>query len=215
MTDRLELEDLRRDYRKQRLDSESLGPDPATQFATWYAQATEGQVQEPNAMTLATVDTNGQPSARIVLLKFVDAEGFVFYTNYGSRKAHEIADNPRVALHFFWPELERQVRVRGVAQKVSTAESLRYFSRRPRESQLGAWVSHQSAPIPARSVLEKAFTQMKEKFAGGEVPLPDFWGGYRVRPEEVEFWQGGAHRLHDRFVYTRDGEGWRTQRLAP
>lgn len=215
MTDRLELEDLRNDYRKQRLDSDSLAADPATQFATWFEQATEGKVLEPNAMTLSTVNAEGQPSARIVLLKFVDSDGFVFYTNYGSRKAHEIANNPRVALHFFWPELERQVRVRGTASKVSTAESLRYFSRRPRASQLGAWVSHQSAPIPARSVLEKAFSQMKAKFAEGDVPLPDFWGGYRVRPDEVEFWQGGAHRLHDRFVYTRDGDAWQTQRLSP
>jgi pyridoxamine 5'-phosphate oxidase len=172
-------------------------------------------VAEPNAMSVATVGADGQPSSRMVLLKFYDRSGFVFYTNYGSRKAREIEANPRVALLVFWPDLFRQVKIRGRAERSSAAESLGYFLRRPRDSQLGAWVSSQSQVISSRAVLEQKFAEMKEKFAAGAVPLPSFWGGYRVRPEEIEFWQGQESRLHDRFAYSRDGDGWRIARLAP
>ena len=167
-------------------------------------------------MSIATVSKDGQPSARTVLLKYYDTSGFVFYTNLGSRKAREIEENPAVALLFYWHELHRQVKITGTAQTISAAENLRYFIRRPRDSQLGAWVSQQSSIISARSVLENAFEQMKEKFAAGDVPLPSFWGGYRVTPQEIEFWQGRESRLHDRFIYRLDESGeWRIDRLAP
>ena len=184
-------------------------------LAAWYDDAVQAELRDPNAMALSSVSAVGQPSSRIVLMKYLGHSGPVFFTNYESRKAHELAANPRVSALFFWPELERQVQIRGVAERITTAESLRYFLRRPRESQLGAWVSHQSEVISARSVLESKFEEMKRKFAGGEVPLPSFWGGFRVRPEEVEVWQGREHRLHDRFLYRRASSGWTIERLAP
>lgn len=188
---------------------------PVAQFEVWFRQATELQVHEPNAMTLATVDASGMPLTRTVLLKFFDAEGFVFFTNYESRKAAQIAQNPQVSLLFPWLVLERQVVVQGVAEKVSAAESLRYFTSRPRESQLGAWISQQSSVISSRDLLMGKLAEVKAKFAAGEIPLPSFWGGYRVRPQKVEFWQGGPARLHDRFLYSQAGEGWTIERLSP
>lgn len=211
----IDLADVRRKTRDQSLDEQSLPADPMTALARWYEDASQAQLAEPNAMMVCTVDPDGQPSARTVLMKYLDAQGPVFFTNYGSRKATEIEGNPRVAALFLWTELERQIQVRGRAEKIGHAESLRYFLRRPRESQIGAWVSRQSSVISSRSLLEAKFEQMKRKFREGDVPLPDFWGGYRIVPTEVEVWQGRAHRLHDRFVYAKHGDGWSVTRLAP
>jgi pyridoxamine 5'-phosphate oxidase len=166
-------------------------------------------------MTVATVAPDGQPSQRIVLLKHVDQSGFVFYTNYSSRKASEIDTNPKISLHFPWHVVERQIKVCGVAEKVSQAESLRYFTSRPKGSQLAAAASPQSQVISSRSLLLNEFERLKQKFREGEIPLPDFWGGYRVVPSEIEFWQGGQNRLHDRFRYSRSGDAWEIDRLAP
>lgn len=212
---RQDLADLRREFRGQPLRRADLDADPFVQFDRWFQEATRAAVPEPNAMCLATVADDGQPSSRTVLLKFYDRSGFVFYTNYGSRKARELEANPRVALLLFWPELFRQVKIRGRASRCSSAESLAYFLRRPRDSQLGAWVSSQSQVISSRSMLEQKFAEMKQKFAAGEVPLPSFWGGYRVVPQDIEFWQGQENRLHDRFTYSRKGDGWQVERLAP
>lgn len=211
----MKLEDLRRDYLMGGLELAELAADPIEQFQKWLAQAIELQLKDPTAMTVATVDATGQPSQRIVLLKQVDAQGLVFFTNYGSRKAQELAANPKISLHFPWHDIERQVKVCGVASRLSVAESARYFLSRPKESQLAAWASHQSHPISSRQLLLQQVARMKEKFAKGEIPAPDFWGGYRVVPHEMEFWQGGANRLHDRFVYTRAAQGWTIERLAP
>lgn len=210
----LNLEDLRRDYLMGGLDHADLDDDPIAQFERWLQQAIELQLKDPTAMTVATVDASGQPSQRIVLLKKVD-HGFVFYTNYGSRKARELADNPKVSLHFPWHDIERQVKICGLAEKVSATESAKYFLSRPKESQLAAWASHQSHPVSTRQLLMQQVARMKEKFAAGEIPAPDFWGGFRVVPSEIEFWQGGANRLHDRFQYTRTENGWQRTRLAP
>lgn len=212
---RQDLADLRREFRGQPLRRADLDADPFVQFDRWFQEATRAAVPEPNAMCLATVADDGQPSSRTVLLKFYDRSGFVFYTNYGSRKAREIEANPRVALLLFWPDLFRQVKIRGHASRCSSAESLAYFLRRPRDSQLGAWVSSQSQVISSRSMLEQKFAEMKQKFAAGEVPLPSFWGGYRVVPQDIEFWQGQENRLHDRFAYSRKDDGWQIERLAP
>ncbi len=179
------------------------------------AQAIEAQLPDPTAMTLATVNAKGQPSQRIVLLKHFDDRGFVFYTNYNSAKGKDIAANPNVALHFPWHNMERQVKVMGYAEKVPVSESLKYFLTRPRESQLAAWASAQSDRISSRTVLLNQVESLKQKFQRGEVPLPDFWGGYRVTPESFEFWQGGANRLHDRFRYSPADTGWSIERLAP
>lgn len=210
-----DLADLRRDYRSRPLRRTDLDSDPIVQFDRWFQDALQAAVPEPNAMSIATVDAAGQPSSRTVLLKFYDQRGLVFYTNLGSRKAREIETNPKVALLFFWPELQRQVKVRGTATRASAAETLGYFIRRPRESQLGAWVSNQSQTVSSRALLEQRFAEMKQKFSAGTVPLPSFWGGFRVQPEAVEFWQGQENRLHDRFIYTRREGGWRIERLAP
>ncbi len=215
MTVSNDLADLRRDYRSKPLRGADLDPDPIVQFDRWFQDATRAQMLDANAMSIATVGADGQPSSRTVLLKFYDARGFVFYTNLGSHKAHDIAANPKVALLFFWPELHRQVKIRGSAARTTAAESLAYFMRRPRDSQLGAWVSNQSQPISSRAVLEQKFAEMKQKFAAGEVPLPSFWGGYRVTPAAIEFWQGQESRLHDRFQYSRHDGGWKIERLAP
>ncbi len=210
------LDQIRREYLQGGLRREGLPADPLALFETWQKQAIACGLTDPTAMVVATVGADGQPSQRLVLLKQVDARGFVFYTNYGSRKAREIAGNARVSLLFPWHAMERQVKVEGTAEKVSVAESVKYFVSRPRDSQLAAWASHQSAPLTSRDMLLTQLARMKEKFAQGEVPLPDFWGGIRVYPHEVEFWQGGANRLHDRFQYTRqEGGTWQIQRLAP
>lgn len=212
----MDLADFRKEYSSRGLRRDDLDPDPVAQFSSWFTQATELGVPEPNAMTLATVDEAGMPWQRTVLLKYFDGEGFVFFTNYGSRKASQIAANPKVALLFPWITLERQVIVQGTAAKISTAESLRYFTSRPRESQIGAWVSNQSEVITSRKFLLQKLAEVKDKFAHGEIPLPSFWGGYRVVPARIEFWQGGPARLHDRFVYQRDPGGpWAIARLSP
>ncbi len=211
-----DLADMRREYRIKPLNREDLDPDPYRQFDRWFNEATKVEAMDANAMSIATATADGQPSIRTVLLKYYDATGFVFYTNLDSRKAVEIAANPQVALLFYWHELHRQVKITGVATKISAADTLRYFSRRPRDSQLGAWVSQQSSIISARSILENKFAEMKMKFANGEVPLPSFWGGYRVKPACMEFWQGRESRLHDRFRYQEtETNRWTVDRLAP
>lgn len=211
----IDIDQVRRDYLQGGLRRDDLQDDPIAQFELWLRQAIDSGLHDPTAMTVATVDAEGQPSQRIVLLKQVDNAGFVFYTNYESQKARDIAVNPRVSLHFPWHPLERQVRVCGVAEKVTAAESLKYFSSRPQESQLAAWASAQSRPVSSRQLLMQQFQSMKTKFQQGRIPLPDFWGGYRIIPASIEFWQGGAHRLHDRFRYTRSEQGWSIERLAP
>jgi len=211
----MDLADLRKEYSDRGLRREELDADPVNQFALWFRQATDAGVHEPNAMTLATVDAGGMPLQRTVLLKRFDRDGFVFFTNYGSRKAAQIAANPKVCLLFPWITLERQVIIQGVAEKISTAESLRYFLTRPRESQIGAWVSNQSDAIASRKVLMQKLDEIRSRFRDGEVPLPSFWGGYRVTPATIEFWQGGPARLHDRFLYTRRDAGWEISRLSP
>jgi pyridoxamine 5'-phosphate oxidase len=211
----MDLADFRKEYSDRGLSREELNADPVAQFSEWFSQATELKVHEPNAMTLATVDETGMPCQRTVLLKYFDGDGFVFFTNYGSRKARQIAHNPRVSLLFPWITLERQVIIQGVAEKISTAESLKYFTSRPRESQIGAWVSNQSEVITSRKFLMQKLAEIGEKFRHGEIPLPSFWGGYRVRPEMIEFWQGGPARLHDRFLYRRDEAAWKIERLSP
>lgn len=210
------LENLRREYLKGGLHREQLADDPIVQFERWMAQIIATNIPDPNAMTVATVNADGQPSQRIVLLKGLDQRGFVFYTNLRSRKAQDLKQNPRISLHFPWHCLERQVKVCGVVEQLSTAEALKYFISRPRDSQLAAWASQQSRPISSRAVLLQQFEAMKNKFAQGAIPLPDFWGGYRVKPLQIEFWQGGAHRLHDRFQYTRQADdSWTIERLEP
>lgn len=209
------LDQIRRDYLQGGLRRAELPDDPLVLFETWQAQAIACGLPDPTAMVVATVAADGQPSQRLVLLKQLDVRGFVFFTNYGSRKAREIAGNPQVSLLFPWHGMERQVKVGGRAEKISLAESAKYFMTRPRDSQLAAWASQQSSPLSSRQLLMTQLAHMKEKFANGEVPLPDFWGGIRVYPHEIEFWQGGASRLHDRFLYRRDGAAWQIQRLAP
>jgi len=212
----MNIDQIRREYLKGGLRREDLDSDPLAQFQKWLTQAIDSGLPDPTAMCLATVSAAGRPSQRIVLLKYFDERGLVFFTNYGSRKAKEIAANPNVSLHFPWQMFERQVMINGTAEKVSTRESVKYFLSRPKESQLGAWASDQSMPISSRMLLEQKFAEMKQKFSKGEIPVPSFWGGYRVIPEEYEFWQGGARRLHDRFSYQRDNQGqWHIERLAP
>ena len=198
------------------LDREDLADDPVVQFEDWFAYACESVPMDPNAVFLATVDNQNRPSTRTVLLKYFDENGFVFFTNYESKKAAHIASNPHVALLFFWSDAARQVKIRGKAERISAAETLKYFVSRPRGSQIGAWVSAQSSVISSRSLLENKFQEIKTKFRNKEVPLPSFWGGYRVVPYEIEFWQGRRNRLHDRFQYTRQDDGrWEIERLAP
>jgi len=210
------LAGMRRHYDRARLTRDTLNPDPVLQFESWLKEALEEKVIEPNAMTLATSTPDGRPLVRTVLLKGLDARGYVFFTNLESRKARHIAQNSHVALCFPWLALERQVIVTGVAEKVSMAETLKYFLTRPRESQLAAWASQQSRAISSRKVLEMEWAKLKEKFSRGKIPVPSFWGGYRVNPDTIEFWQGGPHRLHDRFQYARDAAGaWKIERLAP
>jgi len=211
----MSLEDNRREYDYGKLSRESLRDDPFDQFTLWMNQAIEAGAQDPTAMSVATVSAEGKPWQRMVLLKGFDAQGFVFYTNLGSRKAQEIEANAQVSLHFPWLQLDRQVIVGGRAELLSTVEVMKYFLSRPKDSQLAAWASKQSRPINSRQALETQFAQIKQKFAKGEIPLPDFWGGYLVVPEEIEFWQGGENRLHDRFCFTCDNDGWTIARLSP
>lgn len=211
----MELANFRREYLQGGLRRKHLPDDPLCLFETWMQQAVQADLADPTAMVVATVDEQGQPYQRIVLLKHVDEHGFVFYTNMGSRKASQLANNPRISLLFPWHMLERQVHVTGQVERLSALEVMKYFSSRPKDSQIGAWVSHQSARISARGVLEGKFLEMKQKFAKGEVPLPSFWGGFRVKFDSIEFWQGGANRLHDRFLYQRQQTGWSVDRLAP
>lgn len=216
MSDSPNVADMRRDYATHDLRRVDLEADPVAQFRKWFREAVDAALLEPNAMTLATADAAGRVAARTVLLKAFDERGFVFYTNYSSRKARQMEENAHAALLFPWLALERQVSINGPVEKVSRAESLAYFVSRPFGNRVGAWVSQQSAVIPSRKFLEIKFEEMKRKFASGEVPLPEAWGGYRVVPETVEFWQGSASRLHDRFLYTRQPDGgWAIERLAP
>jgi pyridoxamine 5'-phosphate oxidase len=191
-----------------------LADDPITQFSRWFERAKE-EVPLPEAMALATVDADGNPDARMVLLKGFGAEGFRFFTNYDSAKARQLARVPQAALVIYWRELDRQVRVRGAVGRLPEADSDVYFASRPRDAQLGAWASLQSEPLASREELDRRLEEVLERFAGGEVPRPSFWGGYLLRHDAIELWQGQAHRLHDRFCYTREGEGWRIERLAP
>ncbi len=211
----MDIGDMRRDFESDGLDRDDLNPNPVQQFEHWFEDARTAGILEPNAMSLGTSDREGRPDIRTVLLKYFDDQGFVFYTNYGSRKAAEMADNPNAALLFPWIGLNRQVIVQGSVEKVSKTESLRYFASRPRGSQIGAWVSEQSQVITSRVLLEQKVAEIKRKFGDGEVPLPSFWGGYRVMPHRIEFWQGRPSRLHDRFEYLRQDEGWVIQRLQP
>ena len=212
----LDIKDLRREYLHTGLIRENLLTNPLDQFQQWLDDAVKAKLTDPTAMTIATVSADGQPSQRHVLLKHTDQKGYVFYTNQESRKAQEIAGNNKVSLHFSWLALDRQVRIQGVATKLSITESLAYFTSRPRDSQLAAWASQQSRQLTSRQVLETAFSQMKQKFSNGQIPLPGFWGGYRVTPNQYEFWQGRANRLHDRLVFTSvKDDQWRIERLAP
>lgn len=211
----MDIKGLRKDYTNPVLTRDMLAPDPFQQFERWFDDACAAELPEPNAMTLATVGADGQPTLRTVLLKLFDRDGFVFFTNYSSRKAEQIKENRHVALLFPWIKLARQVAITGIAEKVSVAESARYFASRPRESQLGAWISKQSSVLTSRQMLMMELDKIKGKFLKGEIPLPDFWGGYRVRPVTIEFWQGQTSRLHDRFLYTRQGDTWVVERLAP
>lgn len=212
----MKFESYRREYTAGGLTRGALDASPLRQFEQWLEQAVNAGLSDPTAMSLATRDPDGSLWQRIVLLKGISNGGFVFYTNYRSNKAKAIAADPRVSLLFPWNELDRQVIVAGVAEKMSMTESARYFLSRPRESQIAAWASRQSRPVPARAALEAEMSRLKAQFAAGEVPVPDFWGGFRVVPQRVEFWQGGEHRLHDRFVYTRiDEESWGVEQLQP
>ena len=211
----MDIKGLRKEYANPVLNREMLASDPFEQFASWFNEACAAELIEPNAMTLATVGSDGQPTLRTVLLKFFDRSGFVFFTNYSSRKARQIAENQHIALLFPWIKLARQVEITGIAEKISAAESARYFASRPRDSQLGAWISKQSSVLTSRQLLMMELDKIKNKFLHGEIPLPDFWGGYRVRPTSIEFWQGQTSRLHDRFLYTRKGDAWAIERLAP
>jgi len=212
----MDLDHLRREYHKDGLPLEDLDENPFKQFELWMEHAIGFGLSDPTAMTVATVNSDGQPSQRIVLLKQFNEQGFTFFTNYGSHKAADIGFNPKVSLHFPWQQMDRQVHMRGLASKISKAETLKYFVSRPFESQVSAWASRQSERINSRQFLLMQFDAMKKKFADGEVPLPDFWGGIRVVPERFEFWQGSVSRLHDRFEYVRnEGDGWDIARLSP
>ena len=209
------IADIRRDYKLQQLIESDVNPDPIAQFSIWWQEAVNSNIDEVNAMTLATATMEGVPSARIVLLKGYTDAGFMFYTNYQSTKAKEMEDNPRVALILFWKELERQVRVQGLVKKVSEEESNAYFSTRPEKSKIGAWASPQSMVIENRAVLEERFLRYENKFKQDEIVRPPHWGGYIVEPLAIEFWQGRRSRLHDRIKYSKEENGWSIERLAP
>lgn len=206
---------LRHDYVTQGLRRSELDPDPFKQFGAWFTAAVESGIRDVNAMALATAGSDGRPSVRIVLLKGFGHEGFTFFSNYDSEKGRQLAENPYAELVIYWPQLERQVRVRGTVEKTSREESQRYFHSRPVGSQLGAWVSRQSEVIDGRRVLDARLAEMSERFSAGEIPLPPHWGGYRLTPQTIEFWQGRPNRLHDRFRYSRSADAWEIERLAP
>lgn len=212
----MDLSHLRAKYTTKGLDTKDLNPNPFIQFETWFNQAMDAKLIEPNAFSLATVGADMMPSIRTVLLKTFDEKGFVFFTNYKSTKAKQIEENPKAAALFTWLELERQVKIEGNVERISTGDSLKYFLSRPKGSQIGAWVSHQSEIITSRSLLEQKFDEIKRKFLKREVPFPSFWGGYAIKPVRIEFWQGGQDRLHDRFLYElNDDNTWVISRLAP
>jgi pyridoxamine 5'-phosphate oxidase len=213
--DELRLAEMRQAYQRAGLAEADLAPDPFTQFRRWLADVVQAAFVEPNATVLATAGTNGAPSARTVLLKGVDSSGFVFFSNYMSRKGRQIAESPRASLLFPWHPIARQVEVGGVVERLGAEESAAYWATRPRGSQLGAWASRQSSVVASRDVLEERLARLTERYADRPVPPPDFWGGYRVVPETVEFWQGRADRMHDRLRYRRDGDVWVVERLAP
>jgi len=210
------MKDLRTEYRKSTLDSQSVDRDPIAQFDRWFTEAVKATVPEPNAMNLATISEDGRPSSRIVLLKGITGGKFMFYTNYQSQKGKELEKNQACALNFFWPDLERQIRIEGVAQRLDAATSENYFQSRPRASQVSAWASPQSSLIRDRTILEERVKEIEKRFEGKDVlPKPHQWGGYGVEPLEIEFWQGRLNRLHDRIVYTRIEGEWKINRLAP
>ncbi|HKK24014.1 MAG TPA: pyridoxamine 5'-phosphate oxidase [Gracilimonas sp.] len=210
-----QLQKLREDYSKHSLDESDVNSDPVEQFESWMKEAIDAEVPEPNAMTLSTVDANNKPHSRVVLLKGIEEGDFVFYTNWQSEKGSELEQNPNAALCFLWLELERQVRIEGVAEKLSQEESEEYFKKRPYKSQIGALASNQSSVVPNREFLEKRFEELEEKYNEGDVPKPESWGGYRIRPEVLEFWQGRRSRLHDRIKYEKVGNKWDIKRLSP
>lgn len=207
--------ELRRDYTKKALVESEVCDDPIDQFLEWFEQALSADLLDANAMTLATASNEGAPSARIVLLKGVDEQGFRFYTNYGSRKGKELTTNPKAALCFYWAPLERQVRIEGQVEKISAEQSKAYFQQRPRQSQLSAWASEQSSRVDSRDALLTRFNEIKKRFEGQKVPLPEFWGGFLLRPNRIEFWQGRQGRMHDRICYEIEDDSWTKFRLAP
>ena len=209
-----DLTNLRKEFRQNGLKRSELNNDPFKQFSLWFSQAIKLGIVEPSAMSLATADEK-EIGIRTVLLKHFDNKGFIFFTNYGSKKSQQIGVKPQAALLFPWLDIERQVKIVGSVEKITTIESIKYFASRPKDSQLGAWASQQSSTISSRSLLISQFESIKKKFSKGEVPLPDFWGGYRVIPESIEFWQGRDSRLHDRFIYQRSEDGWNINRLSP
>lgn len=212
---REDIASLRKEYTMQGLTEDAVHKNPYHQFELWFTEALSANLLEPNAMVLGTTDQGGQPFQRTVLLKSYHTDGFVFFTNYTSRKAQQIAENPKVSLLFPWYGLERQVIINGIAEKISAKASLAYFLSRPRGSQLGAWVSNQSEIISSRNILEQKLDEMKKKFKEGKIPLPDFWGGYKVTPHSFEFWQGRPNRLHDRIYFESTSNGWKIMRLSP
>ncbi len=210
----MNITDLRKEYSKRELSESDVNPDPIIQFETWFNEALDSEMNEPNAMALATVDEKGKPSCRIVLLKGFDTEGFVFFTNYLSKKGTDISQNPQAAITFFWHGLERQVRIEGKVEKIPQRDSDLYFELRPEGSKIGAWTSPQSQPISKRELLDNQ-REFEQKYNGTTVPRPPYWGGYIIVPEMIEFWQGRPSRLHDRIVYQKTGNSWAIQRIAP
>ncbi|RXK81045.1 pyridoxamine 5'-phosphate oxidase [Filimonas effusa] len=209
------IADIRTDYSLKTLDESVIAPDAIDQFTTWWNEAIDSEIEEANVTTVATATKDGIPDARIILLKSYDKKGFVFFTNYNSVKAQELAENPKASMIFFWKELQRQVRVFGTVEKISAADNDEYFNSRPEGSRIGAWASPQSHVIADRTILDQKIEAVKAEFAGKPIPRPEFWGGYLIKPETVEFWQGRSSRLHDRIKYTRQNNNWKIERLAP